>query len=208
MILLSEFHKEYNGRQILNIPHARFDDGVHWIKGGNGTGKSTLFKSIAGLIPFHGSIAVDNINMEKQPVLYRSLINFSEAEPSYPSFVTPKDMIRFCGSIKGSSRRHQDELVSTWAMDSFFSKPCGTFSSGMLKKVSLVLAFLGKPRVIILDEPLITLDADARNILFELLKVVLGKGTIILISSHQPVEHTQLPVSQVWQIENQLLTHA
>jgi ABC-2 type transport system ATP-binding protein len=207
MLQLTEFHKKYNGLPILAITEARFGNGLHWIKGGNGAGKSTLFKSIAGLIPFQGSIALDDIDMNRQPVAYRLRVNFSEAEPLYPSFVTPKDLIRFCGKIKGSTREHQDRLAATWGMSTFFSKPCGTFSSGMLKKVSLALAFLGHPRVIILDEPLITLDADAKNVLFDFIKAALNNQAIVLVSSHHPIEFPNLPLTEVWKIENHTLSH-
>ena len=60
-----------------------------------------------------------------------------------------------------------EQLIKKWEIESYFTQAIETCSSGMLKKISLASAFLGDPAVIILDEPLITLDEKSRNILFD-----------------------------------------
>jgi ABC-2 type transport system ATP-binding protein len=76
------YKKSFGSREILNIPYLKLQRGVHWIKGENGTGKSTLLKSIAVISGFNGSILLTgNVDVVKNPIVYRSVVNFAEAEP-------------------------------------------------------------------------------------------------------------------------------
>ena len=183
----------------------QFAEGVHWIKGENGSGKTTLFKSVVGLIPFEGEISLNGISLKKKPVDYRNLVNYAEAEPLYPGFLTAKDLIRFVGKTKGAGIDQQNFYSSAIGVDPFFEKPCETYSSGMLKKLSIALAFLGSPAVIVLDEPLITLDEDTKRILFGLIKDVLSKNTTVLISSHQLLENTMFAITASYRISNKTI---
>ena len=207
MLIIQHFIKRFNEQLILEIKHQEFVPGIHWIKGENGSGKTTFFKSVSGIIPFEGRIAFSNgIDLQKNPVAFRAQVNYSEAEPSYPGFLTAKDVIRFIGKIKNESRAKQDEYVNQFGVDSFFEKPCETYSSGMMKKLSLVTAFFGTPKLIILDEPLITLDEQARIVLYHLVKEKLKQGNItFLMSSHQSISATDLEITQTLSIQNKKL---
>jgi ABC-2 type transport system ATP-binding protein len=207
MLTLHHYRKQYSGTTILSIDEWVLSPGVYWIKGENGSGKSTLFKSVAGLIPFDGEIEFRNINLKKDPTSYRRLVNYSEAEPLYPAFLTAKDLIRFIGKIKGASSQQQELYTNAFGVDGFFQKPCETYSSGLMKKLSLVLGFLGTPGIIILDEPLITLDEQARNILLQQIKTLEKEGVTFLISSHQRLDDGSLPLSGAFAIKEKTLVH-
>jgi ABC-2 type transport system ATP-binding protein len=75
----------------------------------------------------------------------------------------------------------------------------------MLKKLSLTLAFLGNPQVILLDEPLITLDDTARNQLVKFIQDALRNDIIILISSHQQLELNDFNVTKAYIIQDKKL---
>jgi ABC-2 type transport system ATP-binding protein len=204
MLTLIGFEKKYSDLLILRVDNLKLVPGIYWIKGQNGSGKSTLFKSISGLIPFTGEIALDRISLKNEPVAYRKTVNFSEAEPLYPGFLTAKDLIQFVGKTKGASADHISSITEYFGVDSYLHKSCETFSSGMLKKLSLTLAFLGNPKLIILDEPLITLDEQTRLKLVDLVKNYLKKETMFLVSSHQTIDD-QLDMVGVYEIKNQSL---
>ena len=88
----------------------------------------------------------------------------------------------------------------------YFNKPCGAFSSGMLKKMSLAIAFLGNPKLIILDEPLVTLDIAARAALMELILAKLSDRKVtFLMSSHQSMDTSVLPVRNTYEIQNKTI---
>lgn len=205
MLKLDKFSKRYSGRTILSIEDLSFTKGIYWIKGENGSGKSTLFKAIGGIIPFEGNIYCSGLDLKKDDVAYRKVVNYTEAEPLYPGFLTAKDLIRFVGKAKGSSRAQQHYYTERFGVDAYFESPVETFSSGMLKKLSLVIAFLGNPHVILLDEPLITLDNDATLILIDLIKEAVAKEVMFILSSHQNLEQNQLPITATYRIEHQTL---
>jgi ABC-2 type transport system ATP-binding protein len=79
----------------------------------------------------------------------------------------------------------------------------------MLKKLSLALAFLGNPSVIILDEPLITLDEQTRNTLLSMIAEVDRTGNVItLLSSHQELDMPDLQIRKSFRIANKSLVAA
>jgi ABC-2 type transport system ATP-binding protein len=207
MLTLQEYSKKYTETLVLSIDDLKLSSGIYWIKGENGSGKSTLFKSIAGLIPFDGEIGFRDISLKKDPVHYRRLINYAEAEPLYPAFLTAKDLIRFIGKTKGAPIQQQEFYTQVFGVDQFFQKPCETYSSGMMKKLSLVLGFLGTPGVLILDEPLITLDEEARKILLAHINMRAKEGTTFLLSSHQPLDDGSLPLAGTFVIRDKTLVH-
>jgi ABC-2 type transport system ATP-binding protein len=205
MLSIHQYRKRYHDHEILSIAQLELPQGIYWIKGENGSGKSTLFKSIAGLIPFEGDIRCHSLSVNDHPVQYRRRIQYAEAEPLFPGFLTGKDLVRFTGKTRNASVKEQDECASRFGITSFFEQPCETFSSGMTKKLSLTLAFLGAPDIIILDEPLITLDVQARQILLDEIVKRAAKGTTFLLSSHQLLESTDFPLTGSFHIREKQL---
>jgi ABC-2 type transport system ATP-binding protein len=206
MLTLRNFSKSYSGHHVLEIKELTFKQGLSWIKGENGSGKTTLFKSIAGILPFDGDILFpDGISQKNDPVAFRRRVNFSEAEPQYPGFLTAKDLVRFAGKIKNASSEQQEKYCRSLGVDTFFDKPAETYSSGMMKKLDLTLAFLGEPQFIILDEPMITLDEQARAVLFELIREKMADQITFLISSHHSIATEGLDIATTFQLENKTL---
>src|SRR6478609_2231767 len=131
MLQIRNFSKGFNDRLILKIDDLALGPGAHWIRGDNGSGKSTLFKCLAGILPFQGDIAfLDGIHIRKNPVAYRKRINYSEAEPQYPGFLTAKDLIRFIGKIKNSTLQEQENYAQLFGVTTYLESPCETYSSG------------------------------------------------------------------------------
>ncbi|WPV01595.1 ABC transporter ATP-binding protein [Mucilaginibacter sp. cycad4] len=207
MLQFQNFTKSYDNYPALKIENLKLETGIYWIKGVNGSGKSTLLKSIAGILAFDGDIMLDeSISMKKQPVAYRKLVNFAEAEPVFPDFLTGTEMIALFTAAKDAPAEQEQQYIKSMGMQSFVDRPVGTYSSGMMKKLSLLLAFLGKPKLILLDEPLITVDTASLAILNSWIKEKYEQeGTSFLLSSHQILEGGSLPVSGELLVEEQTL---
>lgn len=202
---ISQLTQRYGEREILSIPSFAIEKGIYWIQGENGAGKSTLFRTLAGMLPFEGNVRLDGqYDLKKHPVEYRLRLNLGEAEPLYPSFLTPADLIAFVAEAQRAPREQSGKLIDAFGIN-YLQNPFGSCSSGMIKKVSLLLAFLGDPSLIILDEPLITIDREAREVLFGLIKEYHRAGVTFLLSSHQLFEQEGLHVSQSFRLKNKTL---
>jgi len=188
MVQFDHFAKQYGATTILQIDALTLPAGIYWVKGANGSGKSTLLRSMAGVLHFHGNITWNNLRLKKDTVPYRRLVNFAEAEPLFPEFLTGMEMIDLFRTAKGGTLHQEEYYIADMQMQAYIHQPIGTYSSGMLKKLSLVLAFLGTPQLILLDEPAITLDVQALDVLNRWITEQHAQhGTTFLISSHQPL---------------------
>ncbi|MFC5409936.1 ATP-binding cassette domain-containing protein [Larkinella bovis] len=206
MLTVRNFRKAYQNRLVLAIPELQFPTGIHWIKGRNGSGKTTFFRSVAGLLPFDGQLVLNSrYDLKTHPVEYRLRVNYGEAEPRYPAFLTAWELIRWVGTTKQAPAQQVDELIDVFGIREFIKTPVGTYSSGMLKKTSLVLAFLGKPQLILLDEPLITLDHATTNVVIDRIRQQRQEGVSFLLSTHQDVDPTELPIDSAWIVQHQTL---
>src|ERR1700679_3408108 len=76
------------------------------------------------------------------------------------------EIVKLFVSAKDALAGQEQYFIESMKMQSYVDRPIGTYSSGMLKKLSLVLAFLGDPKLILLDEPLITIDTESLKILY------------------------------------------
>lgn len=186
MLVFHQYKKLYNNELVVEIEELALDSGLYWIMGDNGSGKSTLLKSIAGLVPYDGDISFQGIlNDNKNRQSFRRIVNYAEAEPQYPEFLRGADLIEFYKKAKAANSKQVAYLTGKLEVNLFASRKIGEYSSGMIKKLSLALAFMGSPRLILLDEPLITLDTDAAGSILNLINEYALSGVSVIITSHQ-----------------------
>ncbi len=207
MLQIENFLKSYHRQTVLQIDRLEVRPGIYWVKGANGSGKSTFLKAVAGMIHFQGNIILNSgIDIKKQPVAYRKQVNFAEAEPIFPEFLTGWEMIRLFADAKNAQKNQEEYFIESMNMQNYLGDSVGSYSSGMLKKLSLVLAFLGRPTLILLDEPLITIDADSLKVLYNWISEANDSHqTSFLLSSHQNLENTLLSNVQEMLVEQQTL---
>lgn len=151
--------------------------------GPNGSGKSTFIKIGTGLVrPTAGNVKFfENLDYDKA----RSRIGFVPEKPTFPSFLTPLELLKFVGSIsKGFNKDKIDQTLKD--VDLFYAKdrPCGGFSKGMNQRLALAQALLSEPDLLVLDEPFNGLDPDSRVNSIEILRSYAQKGKSIFLTSH------------------------
>ncbi|PIQ20860.1 MAG: ABC transporter [Cytophagales bacterium CG18_big_fil_WC_8_21_14_2_50_42_9] len=207
MLHFAKFRKSYGSYLALAIEDLTILSGIYWIKGVNGSGKSTLLKTMAGILYFDGDISINKqISLKNQAIAYRQLVNFAEAEPIFPEFLTGKELVQVFAAAKNAPTGQEDYYIESMHLQPYLNQPVSTYSSGMLKKLSLVLAFMGKPRIILLDEPLITLDQAALNIFYKwIAREHQQNKTSFFISSHQALEPEALPTAKEILLQAQTL---
>jgi len=200
LLSLNHIHKKYGSHEVLNFNGWKIDPGIHWLKGGNGTGKSTLFRIISGQTPFQGEVELNGVNLKKEAIKFRSMISFAEAEPQYPLFITGQELIDFYIKTRKAAASQATFLADYFEMSAFLGQKVGGYSSGMLKKLSLICAFIGDPVLYILDEPLITIDVASAEKLYQLMREKATQGKSFLLSSHQEVSANKLKLDGVFNI--------
>lgn len=207
MFEINQVLKKYEQHTVLQIPSLTIGEGIHWLKGTNGTGKSTFMKMISGMIPFEGEIQLDGIDLKQNPVLYKRQISYAEAEPLYPEFLTGEDLIAFYHTVRKSDQKESEDLIARFGIAGYFKNPTGTYSSGMAKKLSLVLAFIGKTKFILLDEPFVTLDVATVQTLINTIKEFQQQGRHFIFTSHQSPETAALPITTSMIAENNTICY-
>lgn len=203
LLTITNFRKAYHQTPILTVPSLQLPAGTYWFRGINGSGKSTFLRTIAGMLPFTGEIWLnEQYEINRHPVPYRLRVNYAEAEPLFPDFLSAYDIIQFVAKAKQAPRTQVACLAEQLGVDAYWKTPTGTYSSGMQKKVALLMAFLGQPALILLDEPLTTIDDRAAQTLFGLIRERQAAGVSFGLASHQDVGQSALPIDRVFLVEN------
>lgn len=193
MLQFENVEKYYGSFLAMQVPSLSIEKGIWWVQGENGSGKTTFLKMIAGLHPFIGNIVLEEkYSLKKQRQQFVKGVNYAEAEPLYPSFLTAKDLVKLYCETKGGDLQQAQEMLQQLHVYDAYNQPFGSYSSGMIKKVSLALAFIGNPKVILLDEPLITIDVRAVDTICSIINDKYKQGISFIITSHQPVNKNQL----------------
>lgn len=188
MLKILHVRKEYHGEAVLDVPQLQLGKGIYWLKGANGSGKTTLLRMIAGMSSFKGDIFWGDICLHKRPVHYRRQVSWADAEPLYPAFLSGRELVSFYQKVRKAEPRQVEELVTFFGLQAALSRRIGEYSDGMVKRLSLLLAFIGETALILLDEPLATLDAEAASVLPGLIRRYRQeRGVSFLFTSHQPM---------------------
>ncbi|WP_395050497.1 ABC transporter ATP-binding protein [Flavobacterium sp.] len=185
MIEIKNIHKKFGKLEVLNNINLSFKKGeCIALIGPNGCGKTTLIKSILGMvIPSKGTILFNERSILKK-YKYRGQIGYMPQIGRYPDYMTVGQIIEMIKKIRNSDQALDEDLVKAFELEKIYDKQMRTLSGGTTQKVSATLAFLFNPDVLILDEPTAGLDPLASEILKEKIIKEKDKGKLILITSH------------------------
>ena len=189
MIQVSHLTKYYGDFLAVNDLSFEIQDGhVYGFLGPNGAGKSTTMNIMTGcLSPTDGTVKIGGFDILEQPEAAKKLIGYlPEQPPLYPN-ETPQEYLTFVGEAKGlrgkELREEIDSAVQSAGIENVRDRLIGTLSKGYRQRVGIAQALLGKPQVIILDEPTIGLDPIQIIEIRDLIKE-LGKTHTVILSSH------------------------
>ena len=127
--------------------------------GPNGSGKSTTLKMLLGLVqPDNGTVEVFGIDVQKDPVAVKRQVGYLPESPRLYEFLTGLEYLDFIGDIFGvtteAKKQRINEYLKALELEGREGDMMSGYSQGMKQKVALISAFLHKPELLILDEPL------------------------------------------------------
>ena len=186
MIKITKLTKLYsNKRGIKNISFEVEDGDILGLLGPNGSGKTTIMKTMLSLIhEDSGSVVIngENIHDDFESIMAKTgaLI---EAPAVYKDFSAYRNML--LAARTKEERGEIDELLRLVHLDKYANEKAGGCSVGMKQRLGLAKAFLGKPQLVILDEPVNGLDIEGVVEIRDIIKEMNRKyGTTFIISSH------------------------
>ncbi len=189
MIKFTDISKKYGKTEVLNIADLEIAEGEHiGLVGNNGAGKTTCFSLLLDLIePSTGAITSDG-NIVSKTEMWKEYTSSFLDESYLINFLTPDEYFNFVGSLYGWNEADIQGFLAQY--EEFFNeevigkkKYIRDLSKGNQKKVGIIAALMGNPRLLVLDEPFSNLDPTSQIRLKRIIKQS-GEDKTVLISSH------------------------
>jgi ABC-type multidrug transport system ATPase subunit len=153
--------------------------------GANGAGKSTLIRMMTGLSePDSGKVTVCGDEMARKPLAAKRHVGYLPEELYFYQRLTGREYLRLVAGLKGADADSAAAEIEFFELSNVADKWVGGYSLGMRKKLGLAAAFVGSPRVLVLDEPLNGLDVEMMRKLRLRLAEERDAGRSFLVSSH------------------------
>lgn len=155
----------------------------------NGAGKTTTIKMLSCLTkPTDGDAFIGGYSITRDELKVKSIIGVSPQETAVAPNLTVKENLCLMCSIHGFSKERQqtkiDELSKQFHLQDILHKKACKLSGGWQRRLSIALALIGEPSVLFLDEPTLGLDVIARSELWDIIKSLKGKTTIVLTTHY------------------------
>lgn len=155
---------------------------IHGLVGANGAGKSTTLRILVGAAwPTAGTSTI--FGLPSSAPLARVGLGFSPDVAAHPPTLSPREILLLHGSM-GPGADTVDAVLREVELTERAHDPVGRLSKGMQQRLSLAIALLGQPRLLILDEPMSGLDPSGRELVRTILRARHAAGVTILFSSH------------------------
>ena len=185
-----ELVKKYKTLTAVDKLHLEIKQGeLFSLLGVNGAGKTTTIKMLSCLTkPTSGEAVVGGHSITKEPEKVKRLIGVSPQETAVaPNLFVKENLELICG-IHGFSKEKTEEkireLSEQFALDQVLKRKAGKLSGGFQRRVSIAMALISEPEILFLDEPTLGLDVIARHDLWEVIRSLKGKITIILTTHY------------------------
>jgi ABC-2 type transport system ATP-binding protein len=190
MIQLRALTKRYGGFTAvdaidLDVPRGQ----LFGFLGPNGAGKTTTLRMIAGILrPTSGSVHITGIDLRADPIAAKAKLGFIPDRPFIYEKLTGSEFLRFVAGLYDQSgpqvERRAGELLALFDLEPWRDELVESYSHGMRQKLIISSAFVHRPEVIVVDEPMVGLDPKAAKILKDLFREYTARGHTIMMSTH------------------------
>ena len=176
---------------VKNISFKLAKGDIFGFLGTNGAGKTTTFKCLSNeIFPSHGKICFNNKDIIQDFNEVRNLIGYCPQFDTIFEFLTVYENLEFYGIIKGAKREKLNDIIESLMEEmhllEFRDKISGTLSGGNKRKLSVAIALICNPEIILLDEPSTGMDPEARRQMWEVIHNISAnkKNATIIMTTH------------------------
>jgi ABC-2 type transport system ATP-binding protein len=181
-VSMTNLTKHYNGVQALTDLTLEVPAGtVFGFLGPNGAGKTTAMKLLAGLTQATGGAATINGIPVSASGAHRRELGYLAQDPRFYGWMTGRETLRYVARFHGSDPGREawiSELLHRVGLADAADRRTSTYSGGMRQRLGIAQALIGRPAVILLDEPVSALDPIGRKDVLELMQALKGETTV------------------------------
>jgi daunorubicin resistance ABC transporter ATP-binding subunit len=184
-------------RALRGMDLAVAENQVTGLLGPNGAGKTTLIRILATLLkPDKGQVRVGGYDVIAQPYAVRKTIGLAGQYAVVDETLTGRENLEMTGRLyrltRADARKQAAHVLERLSLADAADRPVRTYSGGMRRRLDLGASLVGRPRVLLLDEPTTGLDPAARNELWAYIRDMVAEGTTVLLTTQQLEEADQL----------------
>jgi len=157
--------------------------------GPNGAGKSTAINILCGLLePTKGTVIVGGHDVRKESKKIKELIGVCPQEMGVFPYLTGRENVEFFGNMSAVPKKELDDrverLLEKMSLSEDADRRVKTYSGGMKRRISLIMALVNEPKIAFLDEPTTGMDPQSRRAVWEFLKGISGDSKTIILTTH------------------------
>ncbi|MFA7420728.1 MAG: ABC transporter ATP-binding protein [Melioribacteraceae bacterium] len=190
MLQLLDLEKKYGSFEAVNKINLTVTKGeLFGFLGPNGAGKTTTIKMITGLLsPTGGTILLDSVDVWRKPIESKKRIGYIPDQPFLYDKLTGREFLFFSGGLyelpHDKLKTNVDEIIELLKIGSWIDKRTEEYSQGMRQRIVIASAFIHKPDLIIVDEPMVGLDPQSAFLVKKLFVDSAKSGITIFMSTH------------------------
>lgn len=189
-LIIKNVSKTYpNGVKALDNVSLELENGLFGLLGPNGAGKSSFMRTLSALQEADsGSAMLNEIDIFKTPTELRKVLGYLPQEFGVYPRITAEELLNHMAILKGITKKSERKEEVNYLLNKVNlyekrNKSVKGFSGGMKQRVGIAQALIGKPKLIIVDEPTAGLDPGERNRFYNLLADV-GEEVVVILSTH------------------------
>ncbi|MGO8678454.1 MAG: ABC transporter ATP-binding protein [Limisphaerales bacterium] len=165
--------------------------------GPNGAGKTTTISMVCGLLkPDEGTVLIGEFNLWESPKAAKRLLGLVPQEAAFYEEFSARENLLFWGGLYGAPRaelkKSVDAILERVGLAERAREPVSRFSGGMKRRLNLAIGLVHRPQVLLLDEPTVGIDPQARNNILDIIREMAREGTTILFTTHHLEEAEKL----------------
>ena len=198
MVRLHDIHFSYpGGAQVLRGVELVLPSGLSLLVGPNGCGKTTLIKTAAGVErPERGVAQIEGLDLWKEEVAARRYLAYVPEHPEITPYATLNDVVALVCRLRHEPLARGREALEQAGLDGLRKRSIRELSMGQRRRVALAAAWIGRPHVVLLDEPLEAMDRAMREAILRWIEELLAQKAAVIVATHQ-IEPFVAPATRV-----------